>query len=152
VTFGLVDQFHTGFVVRDLDAVIEGLREVLDLRWTAVQHVTIDAWTDQGREQIPMRYVYSVETPHIELIEANASSIWRADGALQLHHLGFWVDDLPAEAVRLEALGLVPELAGASDDDAGPHRFTYHRHETGLRIELVDRVMVPFMEQLWRNA
>ena len=48
VTFGLTDQFHTGFVVRDLDATIEGLRDVLRLRWTAVQNVEVDAWDIHG--------------------------------------------------------------------------------------------------------
>jgi catechol 2,3-dioxygenase-like lactoylglutathione lyase family enzyme len=151
MTFGLTDQFHTGFVVRDLEATIEGLRDVLRLRWTAVQHVDVDAWAANGRLRTPIRFVYSVEEPHIELIEAKAGTLWTAAGDLGLHHLGFWVDDLVAEAARLEELGLVRELTGASDEDLDPHLVTYHRHKTGLRIELVDRVLVPSMEQLWRE-
>jgi len=152
VTFGLTDQFHTGFVVRDLEETIEGLREVLRLRWTAVRHVDIDAWTATGRLRTPIRFVYSVEEPHIELIEARAGTLWSGDGEFGFHHLGFWVDDLSAEATRLEELGLVRELAGASDDDIDPHLVTYHRHRTGLRIELVDRVLMPSMQQFWGEA
>jgi catechol 2,3-dioxygenase-like lactoylglutathione lyase family enzyme len=152
VTFGLTDQFHTGFIVRDLEAAVEGLRDVLGVRWTAAHRIDVDAWTQSGRLRTRLRYVYSVEKPHIELIETKAGTLWSATEELSLHHLGFWVDDLVAEAARLEELGLERELAGASDRNLDPHRVTYHRHRTGLRIELVDRVLEPSMEQLWREA
>jgi hypothetical protein len=152
VTFGLTDQFHTGFVVRDLEAAVEGLRGVFGVRWTAVQTAEFDAWTPNGRMRTGTRYVYSVEEPHMELIEAREGTLWSATTGFDLHHLGFWVDDLAAEAARLEKLGMIRELAGASGDRLDPHLLTYHRHETGLRIELVDRVLVPAMERLWRDS
>lgn len=114
-----------------------------------MQNVEIDAWTAVGRWRTPIRFVYSVEAPHIELIEAKAGTLWTAVGDLGFHHLGFWVDDLAREAARLEELGLVRELAGASDEDLDPHFVTYHRHQTGLRIELVDQMLMPSMEKLW---
>src|SRR5690242_5969543 len=150
MTFGLTDQFHTGFVVRDLEAAIEAFRDLLRLRWTTVQSAEFDVWTSEGRSRTGTRFVYSVEEPHIELIEAKDGTLWSATAELDLHHLGCWVDDLTAEAARLEQLGLIRELAGARDDSPDPHLLTYHRHTTGLRIELVDRVLLAPMQQLWR--
>lgn len=153
MTFGLDRQFHVGFVVADLSEAMEALADALKVHWTPIQATVSDAWMKEGRRQIPIRWAYTAEAPHIELIEEVQGTVWMAPDGGGSHHLGYWVDDLAATAQWLESHGFVNDLKGASDDHDGPHRMTYHRHRiTGLRLELVDASILPAMEALWASV
>ena len=83
---------------------------------------------------------YSVDGPHLELIEEVPGSIWVVNEHSNLHHIGFWSDDLVAEGSELAQAGCPLQLCGRSGDDA-PVSFGYHRNDLGVRIELVDSTL-----------
>ena len=92
------------------------------------------------RTEMPFRFVYSIDGPHLELIQEVPGTIWAApkDGAA--HHLGYWSDDLAATAAALEAVGFTCEARPAGDQLTA---FAYYLSPTGLRIEIVDRTLFP---------
>jgi hypothetical protein len=64
---------------------------------------------------------------------------WELDqnGGSNLHHLGFFTDDLPADAVTVGHSFCPIEICGRRQA-AWPSIFTYHNNPaSGLRIELV---------------
>jgi hypothetical protein len=65
-----------------------------------------------------------------------------------VHHIGVWVDDVPAETHRLldEGWHLVAAQAGPED---GFGRFTYLAPPSGLIVELVDVALKPHFEDWW---
>ena len=80
---------------------------------------------------------YSVDDPHMELIQEVPGSIWVCNEHSNLHHIGFWSDDLAADGSALTGVGCPLQLCGRSGTDA-PVSFAYHRNELGVRIEIVD--------------
>jgi hypothetical protein len=76
----------------------------------------------------------------IELVQEVAGSIWVRNEYSNLHHIGFWSDDLGADGSELAGAGCPLQLCGRSADDA-PVSFAYHRNELGVRIELVDATL-----------
>ena len=73
-------------------------------------------------------------------IEEVPGSIWTCNEHSNLHHLGYWSDDLPADGDGLAAVGCPLQLCGRSGDQA-PVSFVYQRNQLGVRIELVDATM-----------
>jgi catechol 2,3-dioxygenase-like lactoylglutathione lyase family enzyme len=95
-----------------------------------------------GATTVELRFAYSLDAPHLELIQAVPGTTWTVVPGRALHHLGYWVDDLAATCRALEEQGLPLELCGG-DDPAAPTRFGYHLGPDGLRIEVVDRAVIP---------
>jgi hypothetical protein len=92
---------------------------------------------------------YSVDAPHLELIEEVPGSVWVCNQQSNLHHIGFWSDDLAADHARLTGSGCPMQLCGRAGDDA-PASFAYHRNNSGVRIEIVDATMREAMGFLFR--
>jgi hypothetical protein len=82
------------------------------------------------------------------LIQEVPGSIWSCNEHSNLHHIGFWSDDLVADADRLSTVGCPLQLCGRSAAEA-PVTFSYHRNELGIRIELVDATMREAMSFLF---
>ncbi|MEZ0052342.1 catechol 2,3-dioxygenase-like lactoylglutathione lyase family enzyme [Mycobacterium sp. MAA66] len=134
------DCYHMGLVVPDLDSAIAEMTAAGAYSWTKPVEATLKITTDDGDIDMPFRFVYSIEAPHLELISAVPGTIWsaRADGAA--HHLGYWVDDLHGVAARLEAAGFRCEARPAGDQLSS---FAYYVSQSGVRIEIVDRALFP---------
>ncbi|MGB8402975.1 MAG: VOC family protein [Mycobacterium sp.] len=134
------DCYHVGLVVPDLDSAITEMTAAGAYSWTKPVEATLKITTDDGDIDMPFRFVYSIEAPHLELISAVPGTIWtaRADGAA--HHLGYWVDDLHGTAARLEAAGFRCEARPASPQLSS---FAYYISQSGVRIEIVDRALFP---------
>ncbi|MDR3665075.1 MAG: VOC family protein [Mycobacterium sp.] len=134
------DWYHVGLIVPDLNQAITEMTAAGGYTWTKPVEATLAVTTTGGDIDMPFRFVYSIEAPHLELIQAVPGTIWSTpkDGAA--HHLGYWVDDLPAAAVKLEAAGYRCEAR-----PAGPQlsAFAYYLSPTGVRIEIVDRALFP---------
>ena len=95
----LAPHYHVGIVVPDLAAAQAQLRRQLGVTWGPVLHLdATESATAPGRtSSCPPRFCYSVEAPHLELIEEVPGSVWVCNEHSNLHHIGFWSDDLPAE-------------------------------------------------------
>jgi hypothetical protein len=138
------NQFHTAMVVEDIDGSMQELTGLFGLRWSPRIDTEVPIWSPDGGVE-PMRFeaVYSVESPHLELIAAVPGTIWGA-GSRPIHHFGYWADDLVAESAELEKHGLSC-VAGAMVDGV-LFGFAYHATRDGLLVELVDRSAFPDWE------
>lgn len=138
----LVPHYHVGIVVKDLEAAQAELTEQLGVTWGPVLRLDeVEYRTAAGEDIVlPTAMCYSVEAPHLELIQELPGSVWVCNEHSNLHHLGFWSDDLPGDSDRLSASGCPLEWAGRAGTEA-PVTFTYQRGELGVRIEVVDGAM-----------
>lgn len=91
---------------------------------------------------------YSVEAPHLEFIEEVPGTVWTCNGYSNLHHLGFWSDDLPRTSADLSGSGCPLQLCGRSGDVA-PTAWAYHGTGLGVRVEILDAGMRALMAFLF---
>ncbi|OBK46824.1 VOC family protein [Mycobacterium sp. 1081908.1] len=134
------DCYHTGLVVDDMAAAAERLTAVMGYRWTKPVEAMLSVRTADGDVEVPFRFVYSVDAPHLELIQEVPGTIWAAPPGGAAHHLGYWVDDLAAAAAELERTGYRLEARPSGD---ALTTFAYYTDPGGVRIEIVDRALFP---------
>ena len=149
----LVPHYHVGIVVKDLAAAQAELSEQLGVTWGPVLRLDEVEYRDAAGNDIalPTAICYSVEAPHLELIQELPGSVWVCNEHSNLHHLGFWSDDLAGDSERLAASGCPLELAGRAGTEA-PVTFTYQRGRLGVRVEVVDASMRAALAGLFRPA
>ena len=138
--------FHVGLIVPKLEPALEELTEVLGLTWRDTFDGESPMRNADGSERIAdLRFADPQQAPYLEVIEAIPDSPWAlsAEGS-NLHHLGFFVDDVPAEAAVVAASFCPIEICGLGPQGEHPVSFTYHQRG-GLRIELVDSAVRAFM-------
>ena len=84
------DCYHVGLIVPDLDRAIAEMTAAGGYRWTKPIEATLSITSTSGDFEMPFRFVYSIDGPHLELIQEVPGTIWAApkDGAAQ--HLGYW--------------------------------------------------------------
>ncbi len=139
--------YHVGIVVKDLAAARLELNAQLGVRWGPVLHLdAVDYRDGSGRDLVlPTTICYSVDEPHLELIEEVPGSVWVCNDHSNLHHIGFWSHDLHGDSARLTGSACPLQLCGR-DGDTAPAAFAYHRNDLGVRIEIVDAAMRTTME------
>src|SRR5437764_11308904 len=139
MTFALKpeDYYHTGIVVPDLDAAMERLSAVAGYTWITPMTYTLPFRTANGTRELTSTFVYSLQSPHVELIQEVPDSPWAAAPGNAVHHLGYFTDDLAGTAETLEANGFTFEApADVSPPDLA--LFAYYVDAFGTRIEIVD--------------
>jgi catechol 2,3-dioxygenase-like lactoylglutathione lyase family enzyme len=130
--FGPSDQYHVGIVVREVESAAARLSALSGYEWTKPIEYSLAVTTPAGQIELHSRFVYSLQAPHLELIQQVPGTIWIA-GA---HHLGYWVDDIGAAATSLEQAGYTQE---ARPSEGPLTKFAYYTDPAGIRIEIVDR-------------
>ncbi len=143
--------YHVGIIVKDLPVARSQLTRQLGLTWGPVLHLDRAEFRDADGHDLllPTTFCYSVEQPCLEIIQEVPGSVWECNDRSNLHHIGFWSDDLGAESARMSEVGCPLQLAGRSGDVA-PAGFSYQRNnELGVRIELVDSAMREAMSFLF---
>lgn len=128
--------YHTGIVVRDLEAAMRDFSDATGIRWRASGSMVVPVWHLGEDLDIPFSAVYSLDGPHyLELVQEVPGTVWVCPGDGHVHHLGYWSDDLEATAADLEGRG----FARVASSTMGGDRmvFTYHRRGTGPLIEHV---------------
>lgn len=141
------DQFHTGIVVDDLDAMVAGLSELFGYEWCDEIAVPTPVDLPQGQITLTLRFRYSRSVPRLEVIESVPGTLWTAVDGSGIHHLGYWSDDVPSDCDRLTARGLALEATGRRPD--GTAYWAYLRGQGGPRVELVSRDLETMLQQLW---
>ena len=144
------DQFHTGIVVDDFEGSLATLTKLFGYEWCEEMGAEIPVTLADGVQMLNLRFAYSKTSPRVEIIRPVPGTLWMPAEGSGIHHLGYWSDDVAADASALEALGFAREAAGEGED-AVPY-WTYHRTATGPRIELVSRAMQPVMEQYFATG
>lgn len=130
--------YHTGIVVPDLDAAAQRFTAMAGYSFTTPIAGPVAIRTPTGQGTVDLRFVYSLQAPHVELIEEVPDTPWIAARGNAVHHLGYFTDDFTTTASALQADGFSLELCPASDDDA-PSIFAYYLSPEGIRVEIVDR-------------
>jgi catechol 2,3-dioxygenase-like lactoylglutathione lyase family enzyme len=130
------DFYHVGIVVPDIGSAAARLTTVAGYTWTKPIEFTLSVTTAAGEFELVNRFVYSLQAPHLELVQEVLGTVWTAPA----HHLGYWVDDIGAAAAQLEQAGYIQEARPSGDTLS---TFAYYTDPTGIRIELVDRALFP---------
>jgi catechol 2,3-dioxygenase-like lactoylglutathione lyase family enzyme len=134
------DLYHVGLIVDDIDAAAQRLTAVNGYGWTKPVEYTLAVTTADGDYDVPFKFIYSLQAPHLELVQQVPGTIWAPVPGSAAHHLGYFVDDLAAAAAGLEAAGYRREARPAGEELA---MFAYYTDPTGVRIEIVDRALFP---------
>jgi catechol 2,3-dioxygenase-like lactoylglutathione lyase family enzyme len=148
----LGSHYHVGIIVADMQAARDRLTESMSLTWGPVMHLDAVEYRDAQASDLtlPTTICYSVGDPCLELIEEVPGTVWVRNAHSNLHHVGFWSDDLVTESRSLTAVGCPLQLCGRAGSSA-PASFAYHRDdELGIRIEVVDVSMRDDMAFLFR--
>lgn len=138
--------FHTGIVVDDIDAAKTEYTDMLGVTWEFTGELDMPVWFPTGASTVSFCYAYTSEGPHrLELVRQQPGTLWTVAGAGQVHHLGYWCDDIAAASAELANRGLrLCAKVGADDPDtAAP--IVIHQAKTGGYVELVDVAMRPIM-------
>lgn len=135
------DLYHTGIVVSDLEAEMARLGEMAGYSWT--KPMTNDVTVRIGAEvrRVQMSFVYSLQAPHIELIQAVPGTPWVCAPGNAVHHLGYFTDAFDETADALQRSGFQLEITAESPSPQ-PSLFAYFIDPAGVRIEIVDRAVV----------
>jgi catechol 2,3-dioxygenase-like lactoylglutathione lyase family enzyme len=141
------DLYHTGVVVDDFDQALAQLSARAGHQFAEPMASSLRLRTPAGELTVDLLVAYSRGPgPLVEVIKAVPGTHWQPVAGSGLHHLGYWVDDIDAESAALSAAGMPLEAAGLGPD--GQIFYVYHYEEDGVRIELVDRKMKPFIDEL----
>ena len=129
-----------GTVVEDLAETMRLMGQLVGYDWTDVfDFYNYVRYPDGREEDVHFNFVYSMQAPSIEYIQAvPGSEIWRPGE----QHVGYSTPDFLGSVRQFEAMGLQPEVYGRGESD-GPERFAYYRTGEGIRIEIVDRAIMP---------
>ena len=139
--------YHIGIVVQDLDKAMDELGAALGYKWSEVRDMSLDFVTPAGPGSLSARVVFTRQgPPWLEVIEGPPDSIWSAANGNALHHLAYYVDDLPLERERLTALGMEFEVGGRGPDGQVTG-FAYLKSPVSGRIELVEERLRDNMER-----
>ncbi|WP_063039503.1 VOC family protein [Nocardia pseudovaccinii] len=142
------DQFHIGIVAADFEATMATLSEVLGYEWGPEigGPVSVDL-PDTRAAVLEMRCRYSTTVPRLEIVRSIAGTLWEPAGPAGLHHVGYWSDDVAADAAELVRHGYVTEATRPGAD--GQLFFAFLRGADGFRVELVDRAVESSLAQCW---
>jgi hypothetical protein len=143
------DLYHTGIVVPDIEAWKTRMAEVAGHRWTETMAADLLVRLADGERVLPLRYAYSLDAPHIELVQEITGTPWTPAGHIAIHHLGYFCDDLPTTSKRLEEAGFPLEACAMVDGSMSI--FAYHLDPSGVRIEIVDRTRMPDFDAYLRS-
>jgi catechol 2,3-dioxygenase-like lactoylglutathione lyase family enzyme len=132
------DFYHTGIVVPDLQVAAQRLSTMAGYTWTKPMKGPVTIRTVSGSQTVDMQFVYSLQTPHLELIEEVPGTPWTAARDNAVHHLGYFTDLFDSTADALQTQGFALEMCHTIDGET-PSVFAYFRSPDGVRIEIVDR-------------
>ena len=127
------DFYHTGIIVPDLGAAMARLSALAGYRWIKPLTYTLPFRTAAGTRELTSTFVYSLQAPHVELIQEVPGSPWTATPGNSIHHLGYFTDNLADTAKILEDNGFTFEAtADVSPPDLA--LFAYYVDAFGTRI------------------
>ena len=133
--------YHTGIVVPDLAVAAQRLSTMAGYTWTKPMKGPVTIRTVSGTQTVEMQFVYSLQAPHLELIEEVPGTPWTAARDNAVHHLGYFTDDFDMTAQTLQSHGFSLEMCHTIDG-TGPSMFAYFLSPDGVRVEIVDRNII----------
>jgi Glyoxalase/Bleomycin resistance protein/Dioxygenase superfamily len=143
------DLFHVGIVTHDLDATQTQLSSLLGYEWGPEIGAPIEVTLPSGVVTVEVRCAYSITTPRLEVVRSVPGTFWEPAEGSGVHHVGYWSDDVDADAADLVSRGYITEAARSGPD--GSLFFAFLRSDTGYRMELVTRAAEPSLQQCWTH-
>lgn len=143
--------FHVGIIVADIESARRRMTDLMGVTWGPIMRMPeVPVRDGDGVDLVlPSTICYSVGEPAIELIEEVPGTVWSRNPHSNLHHIGFWTDDLHGEIADLVGAGCPIQLCGRLGDEA-PWSYAYHGvDDLGVRVELLDSAMRQFMTGLF---
>jgi hypothetical protein len=141
------DLFHIGVVAEDLDATTAALSTLLGYGWTPTMGGPLElTLPGTGDTVLDIQCAYSTSLPRLEVVRAVPGTMWEPVPGGGVHHVGYWSDDVAADAAALEEQGYELEASRRTPGGGAGLFFTFHRSPIGFRIELVTRAAQPSME------
>lgn len=138
----LPELFHTGVIVDDIFAAIASYAG-LGVTFTEVRDITLKVVVDGESRTERMLAAYTRQgPPYVELIQELDGDIW-GPRALNLNHLGYWVEDVEQAARDLQAQGFVLRMV----PDSSPPHFAYLLGHGSLWVELCGPSVRPMLRQ-----
>ena len=134
------DLYHTGIVVSDLENEMARLGDIAGYRWTRPMSNGMTVRIGADVRRVEMSFVYSLQAPHIELIQAVPGTPWMSARGNAVHHLGYFTDTFDETADALQRQGFQIEVT-ADSPSSQPSLFAYFIDAAGIRIEIVDRTV-----------
>jgi catechol 2,3-dioxygenase-like lactoylglutathione lyase family enzyme len=134
--------FHTGIVVKDIEAAKTEYTDVFGVGWAFQGEFEMPVWMPSGPITISFCFAYTAEGPHrLELVRELPGTLWTVAGAGQVHHVGYWADDVGEASAELSRRGLplCAKVGTDSPDALAP--IVIHQASTGAYIELIDVAM-----------
>ena len=128
----MTDFWHIGLAVPDLDAGLRQVGRAFEVTWRPIHERSITV-TDEGgaHHDIVCRFTFSASAPFaLEMWQAIPGTPLATPETGILHHIGYWVENLPHEVERLQAAGFAPFMSGPS--------LAIHRGPGGLLLEPCD--------------
>ena len=151
-TFDITSPFHVGYIVADVDEAMAQLSAATGVTWHPPQVFSLDINMGSERVGFDVRFTYSKEGPvQLEVAEGPAGTLWDVDDYGGPNHNGHWTNDLVGDIDRLTAGGFDLLYSGAGDDP-GPQGFAMLQAPSGMRVELIDDVMLPMFEAWYRTG
>lgn len=144
------DQFHVGVVVDDFEVTLDDLSDLFGYRWCPPLAVSTPVVLPDGELTLDLLFTYSVTTPRVEVIKSNPGTLWTPALGSGIHHVGYWSDDVAADAAHLRSRGYDVEATGVHPD--GTAMWAYHRNPRGPRIELVSRDIAAGLQEYWASG
>jgi len=139
--------FHVGIVVPDLELARDHYTAVLGVVFGPIVEGPMEVRDAEGNDLVfPHRVSYTTTPPYLELIEEMPGTIWVCNEYSNLHHLGYWSDDLAGDAHAMTAARCPMELHARTGLQC-PELWIQHRDRFGVRIEMIDLALQPAMEQ-----
>ena len=145
------DFYHTGIIVPDLDGAMGRLSAVAGYQWITPLTYTLPFRTANGTRELTSTFVYSIQGPHVELLQEIPGTPWTAAPGNSVHHLGYFTDNLANTARMLEDNGFTFEMT-ADVPGSELALFAYYIDAFGTRIEIVDRALFPDFPAFLQSA
>jgi hypothetical protein len=150
MTLNAADQFHVGIVVEDFESTLEELSELFGYEWCEEMSNPAEvAYGNGSKGVVPISFVYSMNSPRLEIIRTIPGTLWVPAAGSGVHHMGYWSDDVTADSDALARRGWAVEVVGLRD---GLPYWAYHRHGSGPRIEIVTRALQPILERYFATG
>ncbi|WP_405854928.1 VOC family protein [Streptomyces sp. NBC_01515] len=143
------DQFHLGFVVEDFEGTLAEFSAAFGYEWCAEIGGAVPLTLPTGNAVLDISCAYSRTVPRLEIVRRIPGTLWEPVAGGGVHHVGYWSDDVAADAAELIGQGFVTE---ASRSASGGAPFAFLRGPSGLLVELVDRVARPGLEKVWGHG
>lgn len=141
--------YHVGIIVPDLEEAQARLSALLGLAWGPILDVMTPVRDAEGRDaEVRSRVCFSTEAPRFELITETPGTPWVCNEFSNIHHVGFYSDDVPGDSGALSTARCPFEFGSRFDTETPPDGWAYHRDDQlGIRVEYVGEAIRPMMEE-----